>query len=377
MIARLFPEGVRIRITPLGLIFLSLMALLYVASMTSLSSLLLFLVGIFFGCFCVNLHAGVRALRRVSLEIPSPIRLTEGGRTDLPWKARNGASQSFAGVRGLLFGKQSFHLSSLPPQQDIYFTPDLSFLDRGVYQARKFYLCSSFPFGLVEVRSRASFRGEVIVHPAVYPAAAPPASAHDQVVGGKIKGARRSPLGTDFAGVRPFRAEDPLKQIHWKSSSKGQGLMVKTFYQELSGHVALLIDCGSSGEKKIFENTVRAAGSLIFASLDAGHQVEWSTIQAGLKQKVTSFSDGTEILDDLSRLSMVSGKLTCRHLDEALERTHRRHAFCLVLTECPAEVAAWIGERRSEGRSVSLYLPGTFSAGKVVADHYFDTAQID
>ena len=160
------------------------------------------------------------------------------------------------------------------------------------------------PFGLVRVGRRQRLAGDVVVYPAIYETAPPRAAGYDAMVGGKYKGGRRSNSGSQFSGVRPAQPGDPLKHIHWKSSSKGQGLMTKSFDEELSGRVAFIMDCGQSGDPKILDDCARAAGSLMFAALDEGHHVEWVELAGMNRLIVPPFSDGHEILDTLARIEL-------------------------------------------------------------------------
>jgi uncharacterized protein (DUF58 family) len=152
------------------------------------------------------------------------------------------------------------------------------------------------------------------------------------MVGGKHRGARRVASGTQFAGIRPWQAGDPFKQIHWASSAKGLGLMVKTYDEELAGRLAVLIDGGHTGDRRAADACVRAAGSLLFAALDAGHHAEWLALGAGGATLVPPFSDGHEVLEALARLPVTPGGLTPGHLQEAYERVSARSAIVLVVT---------------------------------------------
>jgi uncharacterized protein (DUF58 family) len=182
------------------------------------------------------------------------------------------------------------------------------------------------------------------------------------MVGGKHRGTRRTTSGTHFAGVRPLQAGDPLKQIHWKSSSKGLGLMVKTYDEELSGRVAVIIDCGHSGDEKVLDDCVRAAGSLMFAALDEGHHVEWIELSTLESHLVPPFDDGHEILDALARVEMKTGCLTETALTQAIAKVSHKSAICLVLTELNADVQKVAHDLRARNRIVSVYVPAALAA---------------
>jgi uncharacterized protein (DUF58 family) len=207
--------------------------------------------------------------------------------------------------------------------------------------------------------------GEVVVYPAVYHAQPPRAAGYDVMVGGKFKGNRRTVSGSIFAGVRPMQAGDPLKQIHWKSSAKGQGLMVKTFEEELSGRVSFIMDCGQAGDAKILDDCVRATGSLIFAALDEGHHVEWIDLKQLHLRLIPPFADGHEVLDELARIEEDRGCLQESALRQAVEKVSNKSAVQFVLTDFNAAAREAILQLKSQNRAVALYLPET---GEAVED---------
>ena len=124
---------------------------------------------------------------------------------------------------------------------------------RGVYPHGATIVSTRFPFGLVEVNRSVSLDGRTIVHPDIYRVSSPEAAGFDVMVGGKYRGQRQSPSGDSFAGVREHRPGDSLRQIHWASSAKGRGLMVRFYDEELSGRVGLIVDTDSD-DRDIVDN---------------------------------------------------------------------------------------------------------------------------
>jgi uncharacterized protein (DUF58 family) len=348
-----------IRLTRAGALFLGALVLLYFASLTSQSPLLLLLIGIVGGCYLVNLAVARRMVRHLEIQAPHTVHLPEGRRLPQPWRIINRSAQPAALVRVEAAAGAGFGVSRLAGHAETSVVPDLIFWRRGVYPYAEVTVSSTYPFGLLKVSRRLSLAGEVVVYPALFEVPSPRAAGFDAVVGGKFKGRRRAAAGAEFAGVRPIQPGDSLKQIHWKSSSKGLGLMVKTFDEELSGRVAVVMDCGHSGDPKAFDDCARAAGSLIFAALDAGHQVEWIDVAHRQPLPISPFSDGQELLDRLARITAVAGSLTGEALLECAERVARKSALCLVLTVCQADTLKAIDLLRERKRVVSLYLPET------------------
>lgn len=347
----------QLHLTNIGRLFLGVVVLLYFASLTSQSGLLLLLVGIVLGCFGVNLVAAWSAVKGLDLEAPQSVHLCEGHRLWQPWHLSNRTRHPAGFILGESPAGVLFRVARLVAGQEISVVPDLVYLQRGVYLHDQVEISSFYPFGLVRATRALPLAGEVVVHPALYETESPQAAGYDIMVGGKHKGQRRVASGLHFAGVRPFEPGDPLKQIHWRSSAKGQGLMVKTYEEELSGRVCFIVDSGHTGSDKTLDDCLRAAGSLMFAALDAGHHVEWMDLGGLEPRLVPPFADGHELLDALARLQAQPGCLTAERLRKAVERLPRKGAVHLVLTDFNPAVAAALEQLRDQKRRVDLCLP--------------------
>jgi uncharacterized protein (DUF58 family) len=346
-----------LRPTKPGLLFVGILVLFYFASLTSQSGLLLLLVGIFLGCYLVNAVAAWRALKHLEIQTPATVHIGEGQRLSQPWRVRNRSSQP-AGLLQLESADGAlFRLTSLAARSEAKVVPDLVYWRRGVHPYGRLTVTSSYPFGLIKAMRSLEVAGQVVVFPALYHVPAPRAGGYDAMVGGKFKGSRRSGSGSHFAGVRPIQPGDSLKQIHWKSSAKGRGLMVKTFDEELSGRVALIMDAGNSGDDKALDDCVRATGSLMFAALDSGDHIEWIGLDNLELRLIPPFTDGHELLDALARIEAAPGCLDSERLRRAIDSVSTRSAICLVLTEFNDAVSRTIARLRQQGRQTSIYLP--------------------
>lgn len=348
-----------LRLTSTGWLFLGMVGLFYGASITSQSGLLLAPAGIILGCFLVNGVSAWRAVRHLIPNAPATAHVVEGHRLDQAWQVRNARNSDVALVTAESAAGRLFRLTRLAGGTEICVVPELQFHRRGVFPNAQLRLATAFPFGLVQATRQFSLRGEVVVHPAVYPVPPPRAAGFDVMVGGRFRGQRQTSAGDQFSGIRPHQAGDSLRQIHWASSAKGQGLMVKTFAEELSGRMAVVLDCGSSGVAEDFGDAVRAAGSLAFAALDAGHHVEWLELAAAEPELIPPFADGQALLNCLARVSAEPLSLDPDRLARALARLSPKCAVHLVLTRSTPAAQAAVAELRQCGRSVSVYLPRT------------------
>ena len=123
-----------------------------------------------------------------------------------------------------------------------------------------------------------------------------------------------------------------------------------------------MLDCGSSGDAAAFDDAVRAAGSLVFAALDAGHHVEWLDLASLEPDLIPPFADGHAILDRLARLPADPASLAPERLRDALARLSRKCAVHLVLTQATASAQAAVAELIASSRSVTVYLPANGAA---------------
>ncbi|HEY1172377.1 MAG TPA: DUF58 domain-containing protein [Verrucomicrobiae bacterium] len=345
------------RVTRTGFLLAGIAVALYLASLTSQSAFLLLPVGIIGGCLVLNIFGSRRSVRQVQVEPPASTSIAEGQSLSQPWRVENRSKRDVGQLTIESQGETLLQVGALNGKTQANIVPTRQFLRRGVYRFSELKLVSTFPFGLVKSARQVVAKGEVVVYPAIYPAPCPKAAGFDAVVGGKFHGQKRSAAGTHFAGLRPFHAGDPLKQIHWKSSSKGRGLMVKTFEEELSGRVAIITDAVGVADSVVLDDCLRAAGSLMFAALDAGHHVEWVNLATQMPELFPPFTDGQEILDMLARVEPLVSEPDGKRIGEAVGHVSRRSALSFVLTQVNASVEEALESLAAQGRSVTVYLP--------------------
>jgi len=346
-----------IQLTKTGRLFLAVSLLLYLASLTSQSGLLLLLIGVLCGCFFVNLLSARRNVLRLGVKVPAISWVAEGEKLSDPWILIHPGGYQPGFVEISSADGPLLRTANLVAGGAARIVPDLSLWRRGVYPLKDLTLSSIYPFGLIRVRRPLPLSGEVIVHPAVYPAPSPAAAGFEVMVGGKQKGGNHSQSGTDFAGIRPAQPGDPLKNIHWRSSAKGHGLMTKTFEEELSGRVSIILDTGDPDDRDVADDTIRAAGSLMLAALEAGHHVDWVDLESRECRSLSPFAGAEEFLDELARLRPASDQVSEDSLTDAWDRIGRRSSVAFVLTRPFDLVAPWIELAQSVRRPVSVYLP--------------------
>ena len=348
-----------IRLTRPGWGMLALVVLFYAAAVTSQSTLLLLLIGILIGCLGTNLLMALSAVASLRVEPPVIAHLAEGGRLSDPWRVVNEGTRTAGLIRLDSGAGRLLRVALLQPGERRTMLPELAFERRGVYRIGECLLVCAWPFRLVEARRRLDIAGEIVVHPAIFPAPIAQAAAFDAVVGGRFHGRSTSSGGSYFAGIRPIQPGDPFKQIHWRSSARGRGLQVKTYEEELSGRISFVMDGGHDGDAKAFDDCIRATASLIFAALEAGHHVEWIDVASIQPVVVPPYSDGEDLLDHLARLTLRPGVPEAEDLLAAVGRVSSRSSLCFVLSRATDSVSRVVGELRRRGRRVTVCVGST------------------
>jgi uncharacterized protein (DUF58 family) len=141
---------------------------------------------------------------------------------------------------------------------------------RGRHRLPAARLVTRFPFGLFLKITTAVVGGEVLVFPAVH-SIAPGRLGRD--VGASEAPARRRGRGHDLYNLRPYRAGDDPRLIHWRSSAKTDTLTVRELEDETALDVRLVLVRAARGDGGGLEGGVSEAASLAVHFLRRGADV--------------------------------------------------------------------------------------------------------
>ncbi len=346
--------------TKFGTLILAISFCLYLVSMQSFSGLLFLVLGVMFACFVVNFFRARGSTRHIAVAPPGSITCSEGDRIRDAWTVANTGDADIGHLR--LFGPwgELMAIGRLAAGEERHVTPELTFERRGVYPFSALRARSTFPYGLLQHRRAMRFAGEVLVFPALFPCTPPVAAGFEPMLGGRFTGKFKSQTGDNFHGVRPFQPRDPVRLIHWPSSSKGQGIMVKEFDEELSGRVSIVVDnrVGTTIDgETMLDWAARASGSLAFAALDQGYQVEFAIIGADDVISIPPFADGDVILEALARLQPADKQNDLARLPAITAALSQKSGLSVVLTDDHPEDLAYVRELTSIlNRKVQVYI---------------------
>lgn len=150
---------------------------------------------------------------------------------------------------------------------------------RGVYSWNTLHACASDPFGLFELKRDIPAFGEIIVRPAPIQLRHAPLKPRSTLHSAGSIPARRAGSGTDFWGIREYRAGDSLRHLNWRLAARHRRKFFTNEYErEEIGDFGLILDARRlSGdealEKALFEHSVSAAAALSENFLKGGNRV--------------------------------------------------------------------------------------------------------
>jgi uncharacterized protein (DUF58 family) len=344
-----------LRLTRAGKIFLCVVVLMQFASITSQSGLLIWVVGLISGCIVVNAIGAFRSVRKVHLRVPNRTFVEEGSPAREPWQLSNSGKRRARLITVEVNNWVWLSAAEVPGGETVAIHPRNVFKRRGAYSLADTWLASLYPFGLIKAMRDTESEAEILVFPKLYEAEVPEVRGLDPMLGGRHTGPGRIAAGEKFAGVRPMQSSDSYKQIHWKSSAKGAGLMVKSFEEEMAGRAALLVFCQKASPH--VEACIRAAGSIAHAGIEAGHQVDFQNLNEGRRVRVQPFGDVTRLLEELARYKVTDEMITARDVAAAVATLAKRSAIHFVLTGLDAVLEAEITKLIDAQKLVVLHVP--------------------
>jgi len=128
-----------------------------------------------------------------------------------------------------------------------------------------------FPFGLFFKSSRVLLDDEVIVFPAVQPLSA---VSRRRLAATGTRPVRRRGRGHDLFKLRDYRAGDDPRLIHWRSSAKTGGLVVRELEAETALDARLLLVGDGRRDPARMEAALSEAASLAAHVVRSGGAVE-------------------------------------------------------------------------------------------------------
>ena len=271
-----------------ALVFLALLASIAMAGFNSGNNLLYLLSGVMLGALILSLVvgrrnlSGIRATRRLPKHafarrpFTAPIEVTNSKRFSRSFGicVEGGNAEDASGL-----GMEEAFLFSIAGGGKAATRDESIVIDRrGAHTFSPVELRSNYPFGLFNMRRRASDAHEMIVYPHIWDmnrAPSGPSAIRDEFPS-HIKGP-----GSGLYGFREYRHGEEATNISWKLSAKIGNLIVRETEHEERRRVCVVFDNAvediEASTLEAFERAVSATASMVWYLCGNGYSIKLVT----------------------------------------------------------------------------------------------------
>ena len=281
---RTVPEG--IRITRVGVWYIVLTLLVAVPAANTGNNALYLVEAALLAVLVVSGFLSRGNLRRLEVGFEPPGELYVGEPASLAFRLRTRGrwlGRRLLEARGPA-GSSAALVAYLPPGREHRLTVDLEPEHRGRLSVPYLHLASIYPLGLFRKGLRYRIEGELLVFPAILPAAelrlAGAAAGDEQRL-------RKVGRGHELFSLRRFRPGDDPRGIHWKQSARTGSLIYLEREAEEGKRLTVVLDNGvaplaGAAANRRFEELVSRAASAAHHHLAQGWEVELLLREGGV-----------------------------------------------------------------------------------------------
>lgn len=169
----------------------------------------------------------------------------------------------------------SWYVPQLNAGEAVVLLRSISSSKRGIYPVGEVQLRNSFPFGLVETTAKCGEPRTFACYPRRgdidFSKLLRQSQTQTLPLGYRRTAVRQLTEGTDIHGLRPFRAGDSPRWIHWRTTARVGELMVREF-DRASGPRLTIVVVPSDNDQDFLEASLQLAGTIVW---------EWSRRQDG------------------------------------------------------------------------------------------------
>lgn len=208
--------------TARGLVCALLIALLGLIAFVYSNNLAYLLCFLLASIFFVSILHSFKALAGLEINATYSPPVFAGEMAGFNFQIRNPAAQPRPALELALQDTQTLNLE---PQESRSITLYVRTRQRGWLNCSTLKIASRYPFGWFQAWSPLRFDNPLLV----YPQPAPVAAAFPESDAGHGQQGQNKRRGDEFYGLTPYQTGDSIRQIHWKSFAKGQGLHSKQY----------------------------------------------------------------------------------------------------------------------------------------------------
>lgn len=333
VVRRLLRPPRRLRFQRSGTMFCLGATVMGVAAIATGNNLLFLLLGAMLGFIVLSGWLSEQMIRRVGVRRRPPRGAVAGEPARIGYELHNAKRRipSFAVEVGEEGMPGRAWLATLAPGETGTARAEALWERRGVYPLGPLTLGTSFPFGLFRKERDLEIAGEAVVWP-----------RHDRVLreprpsGQRTRRAGESLSGTsgargEYRSLRPFRAGDDPRDVHWRTTARMGEPVVREFERDRAQALWLCLDLRAP-DGELAEAAVETAASLAAAALRRGEPVGLATAD-GRVAPGAGAAQLERVLDALARVRF--------RPDAPRPQPPVPPAECVLVTPHPAADGGW------------------------------------
>lgn len=240
----------RVMLPAEGLVYLLIMAALFVGSLLGRNNMLMLVFSLMAGPFVLNGWITFSMLKRLGVSRQVPKRAMAGTPISVGIALTNrkrlsswlmALTDRIANAREILDARVLF--PRVPPRDQRSTHYQLRLMQRGIYEFGPIHLTTRFPLGLVERGVVFEMPDEIIVHPRIGRLTSK--WQREQLTAAELvrwQEPRRGAFDDEFHRIREFRPGDNPRAIHWRTTARRNELMVREFHQSRDQNLTVLLD---------------------------------------------------------------------------------------------------------------------------------------
>jgi uncharacterized protein (DUF58 family) len=245
------------------------------AAINTGNNLLYLLVSMLLGLVVVSGILSEQSIRGLRVEPLPPAELFAGRPALLAARVLNRKRwrTSYSVTLEVANGGHRTHLPRLEAGGERLVTWQATPAARGRHRFPAFRILTRFPFGLFVKGRHAAPRLEMLVYPAVAPISD---AERRELEGAGAPAARRPGRGAELYSLRDYRQGDDPRLIHWRSSAKSGGLIVRELQADSARDTRIVLQGVGARDAARLERGLARAASLAVHLLRTGASVELS-----------------------------------------------------------------------------------------------------
>jgi uncharacterized protein (DUF58 family) len=263
----------RLRFTRAGVFFTLGVIALGFATLNTGNNLLYLLLGALLGLIVVSGWLSEQAIRNVRIVRRTPHGVA-GEPLNISYEVHNGKPRlpTLALELREADARISAFLGAVPPGKSATTRVAVTFPRRGLYRLHQFTLSTTFPFGLFIKERDFVFPGSVVVWPRSDRRVREPRKPGNRArrVGAEQASVLAGGRG-DFRSLRPYRAGDDPRDVHWRSTARYAEPVVREFERESAETLWLALELRTR-EEEAAEQLIEIAASLAARAIARGER---------------------------------------------------------------------------------------------------------